>query len=176
MRHTFTLLFILLVSFPSLAKMELKLTQEITLMLSQPNTLVHTQDTLLIRYDSGLIMHEHIDPERVFGPSINLTGINSLFFRSLFEPDTMQALPSWLIALAEEQQTSLGISSPVKSFSYRDTHIYHFFSDISTTGHLFLISQNSVQRIEIRKDVNLYRNLVNQLKEHHSLLSQHNTH
>ncbi|PSU34050.1 hypothetical protein [Photobacterium lutimaris] len=168
MRFVFIPLFILLASFPSLANMKLKLTPEITLTLSQPNTIAHSLSSLLIRYDDGTMMHEHIDPERAFAPAINLTGIAPLFFRSLFEPETMQTLPDWLSALAKEQHAALGITLPVDNFLCGDVHVYHFFSKSYNTGHLFMISSNSVQRIEVTKDADLYQNLVNQLRTHHA--------
>ncbi|WP_413111574.1 hypothetical protein [Thaumasiovibrio sp. DFM-14] len=168
MRFAFIPLFILLASFPSVAKMELKLTPEITLTLSQPNTIVHSLSSLLMRYDDGAMMHEHIDPERAFGPAINLTGITPLFFRAIFKPEVMQSLPDWLIALAKEQHAAFGITLPVDNFLCGDVHVYHFFSKLNDTGYLFMISSNSVQRIEVTKDVGLYQNLVNQLRMYHA--------
>ncbi|WP_159064918.1 hypothetical protein [Thaumasiovibrio subtropicus] len=166
MRSIFLGLLLLLASSPSLADMDLKLTPKITLTLSEPNSVVHTMSALLMRFDKGSIMHEHIDPERVFAPTINLTGVTPHFFSALFKPEVLETLPDWMIALAKEQREAFGITLPVDNFSIEDVHVYYFFSKSENTGHLFMISNHSVQRIEVTRDEELYQNLVNQLRMH----------
>ncbi|MCG6202610.1 hypothetical protein [Psychromonas antarctica] len=131
----------------------------------KPQVISHTGSVLIMKYDGWYFSHEIIDPVKIY-PSIDLTGLEKDFVKSLFEVSVRKSFPKWLSELSAEQATVFGIYE--NKFDYKKLQkieIYSIYDPESEKGNVFIIEDNQIHHINVNGKKDKYTNLINSIKE-----------
>ncbi len=158
--------YIALIIFSSLANasnLTVQINRDVSLLLPIPDYQQHFGPTLTVKYSDWMLTHQAVDHKEVFGPNVNLTGYEALFFRSLFIEKDRDKLPEWLAVFSREVSESYSINNwRLKTIS--NTDIYHFYHTERRRGTLFLIRESSaftnVGIIDVIGDIKAFNTLL----------------
>jgi hypothetical protein len=147
------------------ANESLILSSETSIDYSHPKVISHGGNLLIMKYDNWYFSHELIDPIKLY-PSIDLTGLEKDFIKSLFIPSIRESFPKWLGELSLEQASIFGITenkSVHKKFD--NIEYYSIFDSNGKTGNIFIIEANQVHHLSFSGEIEQYTKLINSIKE-----------
>lgn len=111
MKSIVSILFLLsLVFSPASFSKDLILSANLVMDYPDPKLISHTQSSLIFKYDDWSFFHEIVNPKNIY-QSIDLTGVEQAFLRSIFNQEKRKALPKWLAVLSQEQADEFGIET-----------------------------------------------------------------
>jgi len=144
---------------------ELIISSQTTVGYEQPQVTSHAGNILMMKYDGWYFSHEIMDPVKIY-PSIDLTGLEKDYVKSLFELPVRQTFPKWLSELSTEQADVFGLSD--NNFDHKKLNkieIYAIYDPESDKGNVFIIEENQVHHLNISGGKDKYTMLINSIKE-----------
>ncbi|WP_432468903.1 hypothetical protein [Agarivorans sp. Z349TD_8] len=89
---------------------ELVVSPSFKITYPEPELISHSADTLILKYGDWNFSHAIINPETMYA-SIDLSGLELAFVKSIFSPEVRETQATWLAALAAEQAATFGLLS-----------------------------------------------------------------
>lgn len=141
----------------------LVLSDKMQMKYDQPLLISHTEDTLIFKYSDWRLIHEVVDPKNVY-PKIDLSGMDRLFFLSIFDAEQRKKLPKWLSALAEEQAIEFGVKdNNVKRSKIGIAEIVSVYNDEKGYAHAYLFEEVKIHHFVIYGDKSKFDNVVSSI-------------
>ena len=144
---------------------DLVISNKLMLQYSSPKLIVHTQNSLIIKYKEWWFAHEIVDSSTLYA-GIDLSDNLSLFIRSIFNKDLRKSLPDDLAQLSKTQAHVFGVSPETIGTKQLSTaEVIHVFDPHSKKGNIFIIEELQVHRIDASCTQDEFKNIVSNIKE-----------
>lgn len=147
------------------ANNQLVLSSQTTVNYLEPNIISHGGNLLILKYDDWHFSHEVINPLLIY-PSVDLTGLEADFIRSLFDEPTRNSLPKWLAELSIEQADFFGITNNKTEYKkLNQIEYYSVYDPNNDRGNIFILEAHQVHHLRFSGKKNKYIDLINAIKE-----------
>jgi len=113
-----------------------------------PAMIGHGDSYLLVKYKNWSFSHEHFNP-KTFYQQIDLTGLEKIFVRSIYEKTQRDKLPEWLSVVS--RQFSEGLKNnpdSIKKYKVGAAEIYSGH-DNKEQGQIFIIEDLVIHHISV---------------------------
>lgn len=161
MRHLILAVLISL-STPACAA-DLVISSNLRIDYQPPATLSHSQRLLIFKYNDWHFSHEILDPTEIY-PSVDLTGMEQLYVRSMFAPQHRQDLPEWLAVLSKEQAEAFSISKENSIHNSQDEWEL-YAAHTGDDGNIFIIEEAQIHHLSVRGNKKHFTQLIESIEE-----------
>lgn len=141
---------LLLLNLPAyIQASELIISNEIIIKHPPANQIAHSGELVIFKYKNWSYTHEVVSPEN-FIVSVDLTGSEHQFIKSIFDKTERDKLPSWLAVLAEDFANKI-ISNNEKhqKLSVGDSTIYGAYNSEEQHGIIFILEENLIHKLDV---------------------------
>jgi len=157
-------LLLLIFSMNTQAGNELILSREIVIDYQQPVKIGHFSNMLYIKYNSWDFSHELVNPKKIY-ETIDLTGMEHEYIRSLFDLSVRKQFPIWLNELSKEQAESFAINNDKYVHkNIASAELYGAFDEKSNKGNIFIIESSQIHHLTVSGEEEKFLNLINSIR------------
>ncbi len=143
----------------------LVISDKLAISYSKPNIIVHTQNSLILKYEDWWFSHEVVDGERVY-PGMDLTEHLPQFIRSIFNAKIRKHVSPELSALSEEQAKVFGVTRDNVMREKRGVAELMAIYDVkSKRGDVYVIEERMIQHVEVSGSEAKFVELISNIKE-----------
>lgn len=140
---------LLLISISCSAQSELILAENLKMNIEPVQTISHTEDMLILVYEDWRVAHEVMDPKWIY-PGVDLSGMEKVYVRSLFEPQAREDLPAWLAVLSKEQAETFGIDQKsVVKRTIGEALLLAAYDPGGAQGEIFVIDGKRIHHFQV---------------------------
>ncbi len=130
-----------------------------------PTLISHTGQSLIFKYNDWSFIHEVVNPETIYA-KVDLTGIENLFIKSIFDEKERQKLPGWLAALSSEQAREFGVAeSSTEKKKIGEAELLSVFDENRRSGHIYLFEGDRIHHFVVQGEKKTYKDIIDNIKE-----------
>ena len=144
---------------------ELVLSRNISISYQQPQVISHSGNLLIMRYEDWYFSHEVVDP-KAFYKTVDLSGLEHTFIKSIFLDKERKALPLWLGELAREQADIFGVAK--KNITIKESKNFSLlgaYQEEAAEGNIFILEDHQIHYINLSGSHAAYNTIFSAIAE-----------
>jgi len=144
---------------------ELVVSPSLKVTYTEPKLISHSSETLILKYEDWYFSHSLINPQTMYS-SIDLSGLELEFVKSIFSPQLRETQPAWLAALSTEQAETFGLpTNKVIEKTLGTATIYAVYIADESMGHIFVIEEEQAHQLTMLGKKERFSELMSAIKE-----------
>ncbi len=130
-----------------------------------PTLISHTGQSLIFKYADWSLVHEVVNPATIYA-KVDLTGIESLFIKSIFDEKERDKLPAWLASLSSEQAKELGVTGRTTGKkTVGEAELLSVFDENRASGHIYLFEGSRIHHFVVQGQKGAFKSIIDNIKE-----------
>ncbi len=142
---------------------ELIISSEIAIKHLPALQIAHSGELVIFKYKNWSYTHEVVSPENLI-VSVDLTGFEHQFIKSVFEKKIRGELPNWMGLLAEDFSNKiLNKNGSYQKINIGNSIVYGTYSKEEQQGFIFILEERSIHKLDILGAYKDYTALTNNI-------------